>query len=665
MKYVMQHPTTREKITNWTQGLGRQLLWGSFYFWNAGSPIQRSQEGLLRTLLSQFLEQAPDIAYRICPQRWALCKTLGSGSMGRAPEWQWKELMETFSLLSLLLGDRFNLVLLIDGLDEFEGNHESLVDFIKVVHSGNGTKICVSSRPWNVFSDAFRDSRNLKMEQVTAEDICKYVEGTFENTLAFHSWKKTFPNQTEKLMSDIVTKAQGVFLWVSIVVNQLRIGLIEGDKLSDLQAIIDDIPSDLSSLYDNIWRRIKPSYIRNTSQIFQIHQCALDSDERMDAFLLYLADEDQNALEEDIDNLLETRKKYVSEVIRRRLDSRTRGLLEIADDGYINYLHRTVRDWIEPMWPEICSHTPSHFDPQLAILKALTIYCSASEQWSGATSTDTIVTKIWLIVFRCLSHAIRVQEHLQKLDTLIQLLDRLDLETTKIWNAHCEAPTRGQDRRFTLRRAPRLGTNYSEQSSDGNPRENSWTVPLPSTQHMARPLGADMHWSQTQFSSFRSSANRMEFINLAAQVGLSLYVKSKCRANPELLSPTRASPSILACAVLGFRHFCSDIGTESRFERLLDDSMTYQGRADIIKFILLEAAPGHSGGAKAQLKEIGTLIQQIRMRSDWGGNDENGNFWKTVLELLERGPKRTGRQSWKKEATSWLSGVLKKDQVGG
>lgn len=86
MKFLLQHPLTREKVTIWSRATDRQLLWGSFFFWNAGSPIQKSKEGLLRALISQFIEQAPEISQQICPRRWALCKTLGPWSVTRAPE---------------------------------------------------------------------------------------------------------------------------------------------------------------------------------------------------------------------------------------------------------------------------------------------------------------------------------------------------------------------------------------------------------------------------------------------------------------------------------------------------------------------------------------------------------------------------------------------------
>lgn len=715
MKYLLQHPVTREKVTIWSEGSRRRLLWGSFFFWNAGSPIQKSHEGLLRALLSQFIEQAPDIAPRICPRRWALCKALGTHSINQAPDWQWKELMEAFSLLSLHIGDLFNLFLLIDGLDEFEGDHEKLIEFTEALNLRSGTKICVSSRPWNVFSDAFKNSRTLRMDQVTADDILLYVRGVFEKTPAFRDWKEYSSKQAETLMRDIVIKAQGVFLWVAVVVTQIRLGLSEGDKTSDLQAVLEDIPADLSSLYDNIWRRIKPCYIRSSSQIFQIHQCAIDNNEKMDAVLLYLADEDLSALDEDIDVLMETRQRHVAEVVKRRLDSRTRGLLEVANDGYVNYLHRTVREWIEPMWSEICLSASPEFDPNLAVLKAIILYRSASEQWSIINSMESLNTKIWLITLRCFNHAIRVRDVPHSSNTLVELLDKLDLEMTKVWDAHRKTTASNEQREpgFSLRRAqalippavqmelaleddirrrtrrpavtvvppPHCSQTQSMDSRSAEhsaPHQSSTSAILDahfsqtkfmdfrsaerSTPHPSRAAAMpDAHWSQTQSMNFRSAENKMDFVGLAAQFGVVSFVRSKCRADADLFSPSSSRPALLSCAVLGFQHFCSDGGVMTSFERLIEDKNTYNGRIEITRFILdgVDSKPtSQLDGILEQIRALTLLVESYPERL--AETADSTVYRDSILGLLRQSRRHVERRQPGKAALRRLGNMFRR-----
>jgi hypothetical protein len=95
MKFVTQNPGTHELLLRWSADW--PLIMASFYFWSAGtSRLQKSQTGLLRALLLQCLEEMPNLCPRVCPRRWALLKIFGNRAMQAAPQWTWKELIESF-----------------------------------------------------------------------------------------------------------------------------------------------------------------------------------------------------------------------------------------------------------------------------------------------------------------------------------------------------------------------------------------------------------------------------------------------------------------------------------------------------------------------------------------------------------------------------------------
>ena len=62
---------------------------------------------------------------------------------------------------------------MIDGLDEFDGNPKDLVDLILGIAKYSHVKVCVASRPWLVFSDAFEDRPSLRLEHLTRNDVLK------------------------------------------------------------------------------------------------------------------------------------------------------------------------------------------------------------------------------------------------------------------------------------------------------------------------------------------------------------------------------------------------------------------------------------------------------------------------------------------------------------
>lgn len=53
------------------------------------------------------------------------------------------------------------LAIFVDGLDEYHGNHQELVAYLQQLQKAPCIKLCVSSRAWNVFADAFQVGSSL------------------------------------------------------------------------------------------------------------------------------------------------------------------------------------------------------------------------------------------------------------------------------------------------------------------------------------------------------------------------------------------------------------------------------------------------------------------------------------------------------------------------
>lgn len=69
MKYISKHGITHESLRHWSGG--KRLITASFFFWISGSSVlQRSQEGLLRSLLYEIFREVPGLLCRIMPNRY-------------------------------------------------------------------------------------------------------------------------------------------------------------------------------------------------------------------------------------------------------------------------------------------------------------------------------------------------------------------------------------------------------------------------------------------------------------------------------------------------------------------------------------------------------------------------------------------------------------------
>ena len=64
MKFLLNHTETAESLKSWAGP--KELVTASFFFWNAGPSIQKSQEGLFRSLLYEILSQCPDLTRTVC-----------------------------------------------------------------------------------------------------------------------------------------------------------------------------------------------------------------------------------------------------------------------------------------------------------------------------------------------------------------------------------------------------------------------------------------------------------------------------------------------------------------------------------------------------------------------------------------------------------------------
>ncbi|KAH0427707.1 small s protein [Colletotrichum camelliae] len=68
MKMLSRDERTGHYLLDWSAG--SRLLMLSFYFWNPGTPLQKSLEGLLRSIISQALNECSELAEKLFPDHY-------------------------------------------------------------------------------------------------------------------------------------------------------------------------------------------------------------------------------------------------------------------------------------------------------------------------------------------------------------------------------------------------------------------------------------------------------------------------------------------------------------------------------------------------------------------------------------------------------------------
>ncbi|KAF2113604.1 hypothetical protein BDV96DRAFT_613546 [Lophiotrema nucula] len=400
MKHIFDDERTVSYLKEWSQG--RLLLTAGFFFWNSGSDIQMSGIGLLRTLLFQILKAAPHLVKDIFNDRWAAYQTLRGGFQA----WSWPELKTAFELLGNVGGIR--IALFVDGLDEYDGDHEELANFF-VRLASKGIKVCVASRPWLVFEDAFDSKPNMLLEHLTRKDIRVFVTDAFNANRHFVRLLGRNPTRGLRLIDEVVRKSSGVFLWVHLVAHSLLHGLANADRTSDLKRRLDELPTDLEELFEKLLRSLEPFYFSHAAQLVQLLKAAPVLPKLLE---MSFADEEDamTAINADIATLAIDEKIERSEQMRRRLNSRCKGLIGISQYSNSNlerveFLHRTVKDFFDKprIWAEIMDATPKSFDAYQCWANSLLMELKTCD-------TDPDVT-LPADLFRLIQWAIQHVEH--------------------------------------------------------------------------------------------------------------------------------------------------------------------------------------------------------------------------------------------------------------
>jgi hypothetical protein len=163
--------------------------------------------------------------------------------------------------------------LFVDGLDEYHGNHLELIALLKDLACNPNIKLCVSSRPWNPFRNTFGvDTPQLRLEDHSYDNIAYYTHDRIHEGLALcpitQSWEDD--DQSPALIQEIVTRANGVFLWVVLVVQSVIRGLAEGDPIFMLRHRVQVFPVGLEEFFRCILTRVEAVYKAQTCQALKL-----------------------------------------------------------------------------------------------------------------------------------------------------------------------------------------------------------------------------------------------------------------------------------------------------------------------------------------------------------------------------------------------------------
>jgi hypothetical protein len=337
--------------------------------------MQKSLLGLLQSLLHEVLERKPELKEEVFPS--GVQEEVSKRWKTRPPEsdtiWTVQDLKSAFT--RLLQRPNLKICLFVDGLDEFDGEHSDIAELFQSILASSSVKACLSSRPLVTFEHSFATCPRLRLQDLTYEDISLYVREKLEDREEVLRMSLAEPSDFQELIEEIIVKASGVFLWVTLVVRSLLDGLTNYDRMADLRLRLKEIPDDLSHLYWHMLQGIKPAfYLGQAAKLLRIMYTAYSEKLTLEPRDLAVAEEYEPG------NLLQqiSKSSYSGHNVARgvlmegRLVSRCRGLLEVQQ-GKVAFIHLSVLEFLKipDVITSLNERIQGPFNPYASMLAAL------------------------------------------------------------------------------------------------------------------------------------------------------------------------------------------------------------------------------------------------------------------------------------------------------
>ena len=350
MKFLYTDERTEQFLNKRRERASVISAW--FFFHGRGSGVQRSFEGLLHSVLHQVLSASVELAGIVYPLYMEGPKIQGE-------HWSLHYLRRALELV--LRQDRFpvRLFLFLDALDEYEGQLETIFQFLKSivspsVKSATQVNVCFTSRTWNIFLEEFDQFPGFSIHEQTETDIETFTRGRMleQKNMArmLRSADITQRDAAERLVSSIVKKARGVFLWVRLVVERVLRARSDGASIAELDEDIYQIPLQLEDYYDNIIKHIQQRYRQESYIMFEV---LVRSTKQMTAadFASVIDCAFCTSFQQSVAQMGRGRlfsKPF--EDFLRHVTSRSGGLIEVIGKSHnakVVLMHQTVKDFVE------------------------------------------------------------------------------------------------------------------------------------------------------------------------------------------------------------------------------------------------------------------------------------------------------------------------------
>ncbi|KAK4155841.1 hypothetical protein C8A00DRAFT_31284 [Chaetomidium leptoderma] len=468
MKWIYQDPRFRERLRRWSKN--NELLLCHFFFFERGEVLQKSREGLLRSILLQLFEAKKELVEVAFPECFDSDGTVALPTVLV----DWESLKSALKrVLAFTAKAKWSVCMMIDGLDEYRNNervgdyteeelemiydgdeedtawglnalisdnHREVVKFFVELTNQPTLKMCLSSREIPIIDLKLSEFPRFRLHQHTESDIRRYVSERFSRPTL-----RLAPEDRDSFVPEIVNKALGVFLWVRLVVDLVLERRITGDGVPQLRELLRSLPAQLGGkrgLYMSMVQIIRREDQLENSRILRLLRATATWNPLTAVIAPFaLRHYEQNRL--DVDKVeamsiclckpLDLGEEQ--EAFRLRLRSRFYGLFECESPDYkLRFSHQTVNEFFsrKPVWDQLNRQLSDEgFDANLALLASHIMLIKTMGKAMVHESGNQFA-KTYVVVADAMHYAQLADRQNSDQQAYIRLVDELDRTMTTI-----------------------------------------------------------------------------------------------------------------------------------------------------------------------------------------------------------------------------------------
>ncbi|KAI1370456.1 hypothetical protein F4677DRAFT_465143, partial [Hypoxylon crocopeplum] len=285
------------------------------------------------------------------PSLYTLIQSLFDKKSLTSEDWTLPTLRK--ALYNILWQDKVPLYLcfFLDALDEYDGRLEFICQFLKDLGAippkpTKRIKVCFSSRPWDIFVNAFQDCGGFRIHDFTKEDVMNYCLGSISQEIPLDAI------EFQNLILNIVTRSRGVFIWVKLVVQDLgRAMRTTTMSKEQMERLLESYPTELGSFYAEIINRIPRVYKWKTYAMLEIlvrSRDPLTPEDLIRAVECSRCNTYKDS-RDSLDRLYGPHTEDFSDLVSQESRRYCGGLIEVVSGSstlYIQVLHQTVEDFV-------------------------------------------------------------------------------------------------------------------------------------------------------------------------------------------------------------------------------------------------------------------------------------------------------------------------------